>query len=66
MSEAGAHTPVAEDKWLEFLATEPRLRAELAQGGEDALAAAGRMRRVEARAAYWWLLSAALLAWVVH
>jgi hypothetical protein len=61
-----AHAAAAqprEDKWLEFLALEPRLRAELHRAAVAAKAPRNDLRRVEARATYLWLLAAALFAW---
>lgn len=59
MRECDAH--VCEDKWLEFLATEPRFRAQLQRTETDVVC----MRRVEVRGAYGWLLAAALVTWLV-
>lgn len=65
MSEIGAHTGCCEDKWREFLATEPRLQAELRRAATDDDMPVGRMRRIEARPGYWWLLASALFTWIV-
>jgi hypothetical protein len=65
VSEFGANAGCCADKWLEFLATEPRLRAELQRAVLDDETPIGRMRRIEAHAGYWWLLAAALFTWIV-
>lgn len=53
-----------EDKWLEFLALEPRLRAELHRAAVAAKAPMNNLRRVEVRAPYLWLLATAVGTWL--